>query len=225
MPLVRGPHQRRRTAERFLRVRVRAVVEQRLHRLDVAGARGEHQRRPAERKRLVGIGPGLDEGRDHPGVAVHTGQPQRRHALTVRRLRIGTRTKQDGGQVPVASVHGPMERGRPIGLRGVHVDLLRDQRLHGRRVTTHRRIGDVALTGRRRGHGGHQSRHDDHEDGAATKDTKITMALKLRVLRDLRGCIFVRFVANWVSGVLTAPPAGRCCRRCCPGGYRTCREC
>ncbi len=52
------------SAQGFLRVHVRAMVEQHLHRIDIAGARRHHERSPSQRELLVGIGSGVDQRLD-----------------------------------------------------------------------------------------------------------------------------------------------------------------
>ena len=81
MSLVRGPHQRRRPTQGFLRVDLRAAVEQHLHRRHVARARRHHQRRLSPRQRLVRIRARLQQALDDGGVAIQAGQRERREAL------------------------------------------------------------------------------------------------------------------------------------------------
>ena len=83
MPLIGGPHQRRGASQRFLRVDLRAAVEQHLHRRHVAGARRHHQRRLSPRQRLVRIRARLQQALDDRRVAVQAGQRERREALAV----------------------------------------------------------------------------------------------------------------------------------------------
>ena len=144
MAFVGGPHQRRGSAQGFLRVHVGAVVEQHLHRLDVAGARRHHQRRPAERQLLV-----RDRRRRSISAAMiaaspftlasHSGvAPSRFAALAFAPARI---SRSD--HLLVAAVHRPVQRRRAVGLRRIHVGVLRHQRAHGRLVAAHGRVGDV----------------------------------------------------------------------------------
>jgi len=94
MGFIRGPHQRRRSTQCFFGVHVGAAIEQDFHRVDITGARRQHEGSPSERKALVGIGAGGEERRDDGGIAVHARQPERCGAFTVRGLRVRARANQ-----------------------------------------------------------------------------------------------------------------------------------
>ena len=98
MAFVRGPHQGRGSAQGFLRIHLRAVVEQHLHRLHIAGARRFHERSPSQRELLIGISAGLDQRFNDGGIAVDARQPQRCGALAVRGL--GIRARRESGGPP-----------------------------------------------------------------------------------------------------------------------------
>ena len=134
MAFRRRPHQRGLSAPAFLHVHVRSVSEQHVHGIDLPRARGRHQDRFAFRQHRVRVGPGLQEHLDAGGVPVHAGQPERRHAVAIRRLDVCSGADQQVHQFRIISVRRPVEGGRAVGLRGIHVDALLQQGANGRLV-------------------------------------------------------------------------------------------
>ena len=129
MAFVRGPHQSGGSAQGFLRIHIRAVVQQHLDRIDIAGARRHHERSPSQRELLIGIGSGLDQRLDDSGISVDAGQPQRRGAVAVRGLGIRAGAKQQVDHLFIGAEHRPVQRGRAIGLRRIHIGVLLHQLL------------------------------------------------------------------------------------------------
>ena len=104
----------------FARIDRRAVRQQHVRGVDVAGARRRHQRGLAFGPGGVGVGAGLQQPLDHRRVAVDAGQIQRRDAVAVRRLDVGA-----GANEPIracsrsSAAHGPVQRRRAVGFRRV----------------------------------------------------------------------------------------------------------
>jgi hypothetical protein len=145
--LIGGPHERRRAAQVFLGIDVRAVIEQGANRGDVARPRRHHQRRLAARHLLVRVRPGLEEPVDDLRLAVQGGQHQRREAFLVRHLGIRARLQEQVGQRDVGAIHRPVQRRRAVGLWQVHIRFLSDERPHGRDIASHGRVRHIALGG------------------------------------------------------------------------------
>ena len=81
-------------------------------------------------ERVVRIGAGLHQLADDVRVAVFRGERERRNPVVVPDvdLRAGADELRDG--VRVLRVSGPVQRGGAVGLSGIDVGLLRQQRLH-----------------------------------------------------------------------------------------------
>ena len=131
---VRGPHQRRLLLPAFLGVDVGAVRQQHLHGVDLAGAGRRHQRRLAFRQRRVRIRAGLEQLLDHRRVAVDGGGIQRRHAVAIRGLDVGSRANQQLRRGRIVTVRRPVQRRRPVGLADVHRARLLQERADRRGV-------------------------------------------------------------------------------------------
>ena len=90
MPLSRRPHQGRRAPRGFPGVHVGAVIEQQRHRLDVAGPGRHHEHGFAVEQALVRVRSRVEQALHDGRVAVLRGQRQRRRAVAVGDLRVGT---------------------------------------------------------------------------------------------------------------------------------------
>ena len=125
MPLCHRPHQRGLLVLVFLRVDVRAVSQQRLHRPGIARAGARHQRRLAVQQRCARVGAGREKPLDHRGAAVRARQMKRSDPEIVGDVRARASPDQQIGDREVVAMRRPMERGRAIALRRVHVDSCR----------------------------------------------------------------------------------------------------
>ena len=116
--LIGGPHQRRRPAQRFLRVDLR--------RRDRAAPSSPPRCRCAtpssarvspRGSRSFGSAPAFSRLSMMAAFAVQAGQRERREALAVGDLRIRARLKQQVRRGQVRPVHRPVQRRRAVGLR------------------------------------------------------------------------------------------------------------
>ena len=101
---------------------LRAAREQRLHRLDIPGARSQHQDGFPAFHRGVRVGSGLQQQLHNCSVAVRTCRRQRRHAIAIHGVHIGARLHEQCGSLSIIVIRGPVQRGGPIDLGGVYVD-------------------------------------------------------------------------------------------------------
>ena len=69
-----GPHQRRLSLPGLAGIRIRAAVQQRVDRGEIAGSGGRHQDRLAFARRTVRIGAGGEQRRDDRRIAVERGE-------------------------------------------------------------------------------------------------------------------------------------------------------
>jgi hypothetical protein len=128
------PHQRRLIARALLGVRVGPVLEQRRHRVDLAGARRRHQRRLAVGVGSVRIGARRQEQLDQRRVAGAAGEEQRRDAVAVGCVGVRLRADERRCGVDVVEIRGPVQRRRPVRRRRVHLAAILDQLANRRRV-------------------------------------------------------------------------------------------
>ena len=136
-----GPHQRRLSAHAFFRVHGGAAVEQQRDGVHLARSGGGHQRRFSAGIGGVRIRSAAQQRVDRGGIAVDAGEIQRRHAVAGRRIDLGAGANQHLRGFHVVSTHGPMKRRRAVGLGGVDVDLLLEQRANGLAIRPHDRVG------------------------------------------------------------------------------------
>ena len=137
----RRPHERGLVARLLVRVHVRAVRQQRAHRANPAGPRRRHQGRLATRERRVGIDAARQQALDNGGMPVGRGERQRRHAEMVGGGCDSPRAEQQVDGREVALMRRPVQCGRPVRLRRVHVDLLLQQRADRLQVPRLDRLG------------------------------------------------------------------------------------
>jgi hypothetical protein len=166
MLLFDRPHQRRRAAQRFLRVHVSAGRRQDVDDLRLTVPRRQHQHRLTVGPALLDVGAALDELVDHRHIAVQAGHRQRRHAFAIRGVDFDAGANQQVGGVKVVAIHGPMKCRRSIDLRRVHVGLALQKRSQRRLVAFHDGIGDLARSGgggQVRGRGKHERRRGHEE--------------------------------------------------------------
>ena len=146
-------------------VHFRALGEQRLHHVEVAGPRGDHEGRQPARLRAVRVGARAEQLVDHRDARVLAGARQRRDAAIVRRVHIGACGEQPIDESEIVPVCRPDERRGAIGPRGVDVDACVEEgpgcgtipirhRLHQSQV----RIGRCRSDGRRQNEDARQSR-------------------------------------------------------------------
>jgi hypothetical protein len=77
------------------------------------------------------------------GVAVLRGDQQRRVAADARRrLHVGPRVEQRPGEIDVALLRGPVQRGHAVALRRVDVGALLQEGPHRVLVALHRRVDE-----------------------------------------------------------------------------------
>ena len=146
-----GPHERRLAVPGLLCVDVGAGVGQYLHGIGLARPRREHQRRLASVDRLprvVRIDAGSQQQGNDLGVAVASGEGQRRHAEVVGGVDVGPGPDQGRRGLCIVAVRGPVEGGCPVALRRVHIRVPREQRPHRRRIAAPHGVGEIgALRG------------------------------------------------------------------------------
>ena len=172
MALVGSLHQRGRAARVFLRVHVGAAIEQCADRIDVPGARGQHQRPAAERQLLVRIRAALQQRFDHRCVALARREPHRSRAVTVGRGNIGAGLEQQQRQAHVAVVSRPVQRRGAVGLRSLHVGTALHEAAHLRGVAPHRGIRHSVLRDRR-ARGPEDQRERDCDDLGGVADHRL----------------------------------------------------
>ena len=159
MFLFHGPHQGRRSPHRFLCIHVHAGGNQQLDRFRIAVASREHQQSFSRGPKAFCIRLGFQELVDNRGITVKGGHIQRCDAVAVCDIYLCACPKQQVHHFQIVFVHGPVERGRAIHLRRVHIRFLLNQGSDGRLVSLHRRIGDVASAGSKN-QGGDQEKYD-----------------------------------------------------------------
>ena len=122
------PHQCRLAAPALDRVDLRTAPQQRLGRIDAAGAGDDHQRGLAVRVGRFDVSAGRQQLVDDADVGEDRGLGHRRRAVVVFRVHLRARTNQPIDQIEIVMVHRPVQRGRAIGFGCVDIDALRDQR-------------------------------------------------------------------------------------------------
>ena len=158
MPLFGRPHQRGRAAQFLRRVHVGAGGDQQLDGNRVPVARGEHHHHLAVGKALVRIGAGFQQLFDDRRVAIKRCHRERREALPVGGVHLRAGGDEEIGALEVVAIDGPVQRGRAVGLRGVDVGVLLEQRAQRGSVALHHGVGDITLAGRAA-----KPRHTDHD--------------------------------------------------------------
>ncbi len=114
VPLLRGPHQPGRAAQRLARVDVRAGGDEPPDDIHAAVARREHERRLPIRPALFRVRAGREQPLDDPKVAVETRHRQRRQALAIGRAHVRARRDQPIDGLQVAAVDGREQRRRLV---------------------------------------------------------------------------------------------------------------
>ena len=101
---------------------LRAVIEQHLNCVHVAGARCHHQGRLAMgQDGGVGVGAGFQEFFDHRSVAVLGGEEHGRGAIAIRCSGSGAGVNEEIGGFEIVPASGPVEGGGAVGLGSVYV--------------------------------------------------------------------------------------------------------
>ena len=156
VPLGRRPHQGR-LAEPFACIGFGAAREQRLHRLDISGARSQHEDGFPAFHRGVRVGSGLQQQLHDCSVAVRACLCQRRHAIAIHGVHIGARSHEQCRGLRIIVIRGPVQRGGSIDLGGVHVDACPEERADAGLVALFRGVGERGAR-RRDGWGGEAER-------------------------------------------------------------------
>ena len=162
-----GPHEGRLAVPGFLRVGVGPRVGQYLHRLGLPGPRGQHQWRFAGVDgllRVVRIDAGGQQQGQDPGVAGAGREGQRRDAVVVRRVNVGSRADQRRRSLRVVPVGGPVDGPGAVALRGVDIGIPGEQRPDRRGVAALHGVGERGFRFgcRRDGDGGSQAGNHEH---------------------------------------------------------------
>ena len=157
----RRPHQRRLPPRRLRGVDIDAVREERPHRPRVARVGAPHEQGLARPEPEVGIGAGREQPVHGAGVTIRAGRPQRRRSVVVPRVHVRAGPNQARERVRLVPVRRPVQRCRPVGLPGVDVRTLGDERRDRRPVP---RLGRVREPGVRPG-GGAGRRDTPERDG------------------------------------------------------------
>jgi len=134
--------------ELFFRVHVGAGFDEHFGRLDLAAARGRHDRSFAFGIPGVGIGPGLEQHVEDGRRADNGGLGRGRRAELVRPADIGARAHQRAYELDVAVCRRPHDGRRPVRGRRVRVAPLRQHPQHGRAVALLRRVDQRSAFGR-----------------------------------------------------------------------------
>ena len=144
-----------------MRIQIRAFGEQLFDDIGIPRACRHHQRRFAREQRRVRIGARLQQPPDHGRTSVLAGRPQRRDAEIGGRVHLGAGANQQIGAFEVVVITGPMQRRGAIGIGGVDVRLLLEQRAQSSLVAAlggvhQRRTADI-----RRCYEEHRQCHQD----------------------------------------------------------------
>ena len=115
VPLGRRPHQGR-LAEPFACLRPGVAREQRLHRLDIPGARSQHEDGFPAFHRGVRVGPSLQQEFHNCSIAGRTCLCQRRHAIPIHSVHISARLHEQCNSLSILVKRGPVQRSGPIDL-------------------------------------------------------------------------------------------------------------
>ena len=121
LPLGDGPHEGGLSGAWRPVVHLRASAKERIDRLEAARAGGGHQRRLAIRSRLIGIGAGLEQHRDHRRPAIGAREQQRGDSEIVGGVDAGAGPEEEARHLGVVPMRRPVQRGGAIPLR--HVDV------------------------------------------------------------------------------------------------------
>ena len=166
-----GHHQRGLLKGLVAGVERGARREQRLHGVEAAHLRRHHQRRVAGAVGRVGVGAAFEQQLHHRGVAARRRERHRRDAVTGDELGIGAGAQERARGVEIVDADRPVERGRAVAPRRVHVHtLLLQQGADRRHVPRHGGVGQarVAIGGARRGrHAERQQQAGNRRDAQA----------------------------------------------------------
>ncbi len=139
-----GPHDRGLSAPGFLRVDVGSRGKKRLGRVNLAAARGSHQRSFAVRSPEIGIGAGLEQRVDDRRGADDRGFGDRRRAQLVLQFDIRAGFDQRADEFQIVVRRGVHDGGGAIGAGGVYVRAFDAREAHGRGMIA--RFGSVKKT-------------------------------------------------------------------------------
>ena len=102
----------------------------------------------------------MPERRGDLRVIAGSSRLQRRRTVCIRGIRVGAMSQQEIDRVTAASLRRQQQRSSAVGVAGIDVDLLLEQRLHSRRVADlgrlPQRLGRVRAARCREGRGGYR---------------------------------------------------------------------
>ena len=81
--------------------------------------------------RAVGVHAGLQQVLDECGIPVRTCEEERTDVVARRGLRVGASGDQQVGNLEIVPLRRPVQGSRTVGLGGIHVNVLREQRPDG----------------------------------------------------------------------------------------------
>ena len=154
------PHQRRFVRSGGGGVDVGATGQQGLHNIQVARARGHHERRQSVRLGRIWIRPGLEQAVDRQLPRVFARPREGRHAMVVGRIHVGAGAQQQLDRVTIVPVRRPEERRRAVGPRDVDIDALFEQRPRESGVSLGERVHQSDVWGGSRCDADHQREED-----------------------------------------------------------------
>ena len=198
------PHQRSLFAP-LLGVGIGAGGKQAPHRGQGSGARSDHEDGFPSLEQLPVIGTGIEQQLHQGPAAIGGGQGQRRHAVTVVGVDIGSGAHQYGRQIDIVVVCRPVERGHSVDLRGVDLRTFIEQTAYQRLVLILNRVcqrRDLGPGGRGRG-------HTDHSNQAQDQKQALTALWLIHVSSP---CSYSTATAE-IRAIKGAP--NRRARRCC----------
>ena len=128
------PHERGLTQAIFASIHGRAAFDEQTHGFRITRPGRGHQHRLAFFDDGLRVRSGLQQHFDHLAVCVTGGERQRRHAVAVDRVCLGSGREQHLRRVEVVRARGPMEGRRSVRFRGIHGRLAsgRDENLVNR---------------------------------------------------------------------------------------------
>jgi hypothetical protein len=107
------------------------------HGIDAPDTCGRHKRGLARRVRRVDVGAGVSQRANHRGVAVGRRERDRQDAVAIGLFGIGARFQDRLRELDIVGAHDPVQGRCAVVARDVHIDLLRDERSHGRGIPVH----------------------------------------------------------------------------------------
>ena len=174
MVLRSRPHQRGFALKVLCRIRLRTTYQQSSHGIQLARARGGHQSGFAVFGCGVRIRAPVQQGRDHRRVAVDGRKRKRGHPVSIGRLRVGPTAQQQTDRFHVVAADGPMQCGRAVGFRHVHVRVLLYEPLHRRAIARFDRTDDLRGSGRRTQADHHHRGRRHHEQAPAADASELS---------------------------------------------------